>query len=269
MSESDEESTPAVDSPSKLHVPNFCFAQPTEQQYQGRTIGAQKRRCRNAHQYVRQVTVAGRAGCRQAIKQFSHRLSDRASPALVEVKDAKALAHEIELLKKGQLALTRQVGATGVESVKAWGKSFEEEIKPVLAKTRVFSDRMRDVRRTVMVVDDDAFVQQLIGRALGTDAYELLFANDGAAAMCMLRRARPDVILMDVRLPGQDGVSLTLQLKAASPRPASIPILMLTGDARRETLVSSIEAGAAGFIVKPFTRDALIEKITKAMSLGQ
>ena len=67
---------------------------------------------------------------------------------------------------------------------------------------------------------------------------------------------------MDVRLPGGDGVALTEQIKS-TPELASIPVVMLTGEARFETLVRSMEAGAADFIVKPFTRDALVAKLGK------
>ncbi len=201
-----------------------------------------------------------------AIDQFSRRLAGPGSAGWVEVKDAAALASGLELLKQQQIERTRQVGASGVTSMKAWAQGFQDDIEPALAGARVFSDKVRDIRPIVMVVDDDGLMQQLIRRALGSDTYDMLFANDGAAAMSLLRRSRPDVILMDVRLPGQDGVSLTQQLKA-TPQLASIPVIMLTGDARRETLVSSLEAGAAGFIVKPFTREALIAKLNKALLL--
>lgn len=117
-------------------------------------------------------------------------------------------------------------------------------------------EKAPEARALVMVVEDDAFARNLIGRVLDPAVYEVVFANDGASALGQLRRVQPDVILMDIRLPGQDGLSLTRQLKA-SPRLAGIPIIMMTGDARRETLVSSMEAGAAGFVVKPFTRESL------------
>jgi CheY-like chemotaxis protein len=118
-------------------------------------------------------------------------------------------------------------------------------------------------RPVVMVVEDDEFARKLIGRALDPQVYEIVFANDSVSALGQLRRVQPAVILMDIRLPGLDGLSLTRQLKA-SPRLAAIPVLMMTGDARRETLLSSMEAGAAGFVVKPFTRESLqvnLEKI--------
>jgi CheY-like chemotaxis protein len=83
----------------------------------------------------------------------------------------------------------------------------------------------------------------------------------------MLRRVRPSVILMDINLPDIDGIALTRNVKAA-PHLAGIPILMLTGDATRETLASSMSAGASDFIVKPFTREALVFKLTRILSPG-
>jgi CheY-like chemotaxis protein len=77
-----------------------------------------------------------------------------------------------------------------------------------------------------------------------------------------IRAVGPDLVLMDVMLPGGDGVALTEQIKAA-PDLAAIPVVMLTGEARLATLVRSMEAGAADFIVKPFTREALLAKLNK------
>ena len=70
---------------------------------------------------------------------------------------------------------------------------------------------------------------------------------------------------MDVNLPDTDGVTLTRKIKE-SPHLARIPILMLTGERRRETLTRSISAGAEGFVVKPFTREVLISKMDQLMS---
>ncbi len=67
---------------------------------------------------------------------------------------------------------------------------------------------------------------------------------------------------MDVVLPGGDGVVLTEEIKS-TPGLSPIPVVMLTGDARVDTLVRSVHAGAADFIVKPFTREALVAKLSK------
>lgn len=116
-----------------------------------------------------------------------------------------------------------------------------------------------------MVVEDDGFTRTLVGRALDPVTWEAVFAVDGATALAQLRRQRPDVILMDIHLPGLDGVALTQRLKA-SPHLAGIPIVMLTGDASRAALLSSRVAGAAAFVVKPFTRESLMSKRLAALS---
>lgn len=122
------------------------------------------------------------------------------------------------------------------------------------------AERVRLPRPLVVVVEDDAFAARLVAKALAPQAWDVEFAGDADSAQALLRRARPSLILMDVNLPGMDGLALTELLKA-TPAFADIPVLMLTGEARRETLERSRSAGAAGFIVKPFTRDGLIAKI--------
>ncbi len=116
----------------------------------------------------------------------------------------------------------------------------------------------------MLVVEDDEFAQQMVQQALDPARWDIVFAGDGAAALSQLGRVKADVILMDVRLPDTDGVALTRRLKAL-PATAAIPILMLTGDARRETLLGSIEAGAAGFVVKPVSRATLQAKLDKIL----
>jgi CheY-like chemotaxis protein len=140
--------------------------------------------------------------------------------------------------------------------------SLRERIEPALATTRPLAQAMRKLRPMVMVVEDDEFARQVVQRSLNADRWQVTLARDGADALAKLRRMRPDVILMDVRLPGMDGVELTRRLKA-TPHLATIPIVMMTGDARRETLISSMEAGAAAFVVKPVTRAALEAKLEK------
>jgi len=116
-------------------------------------------------------------------------------------------------------------------------------------------------RPVVVVVEDDQALHALMAAMLAPDV-ELVFESDGAAALERIHAIGPDLVLMDVGLPGSDGVAITEQIKS-SPALASIPVVMLTGEARFETLMRSMEAGAADFIVKPFTRDALVAKLGK------
>jgi CheY-like chemotaxis protein len=117
-------------------------------------------------------------------------------------------------------------------------------------------------RPVVLVVEDDEVLHTLVAAMLASEPLDLVFEIDGAAALDRIHAVRPDLVLMDVMLPGGDGVAITEQLKATSEL-AAIPVVMLTGEARLETLVRSMEAGAADFIVKPFTREALLAKLSK------
>ena len=141
---------------------------------------------------------------------------------------------------------------------------LRRRIQPALAGTRPLAAAVRTLRPMVLVIEDDEFAQQLVRQALDPARWRVEFANDGIQALTQVRRIRADLILMDIRLPGLDGVTLTRVLKAA-PDTASIPIVMMTGDSRRETLVDSMEAGAVGFVVKPVTRATLEAKLDKIM----
>lgn len=117
-------------------------------------------------------------------------------------------------------------------------------------------------RPVLLMVEDDEFTHQLVAVTLASHDVELVFESDGATALERIRAVRPDLVLMDVMLPGRDGVALTQVLKS-DPDLTSIPVVMVTGEARREILVRSMEAGACDFIVKPFTPDALVAKLVR------
>jgi two-component system alkaline phosphatase synthesis response regulator PhoP len=121
-------------------------------------------------------------------------------------------------------------------------------------------------RAVVLVVEDDEVLHHLVAAMIDADAVELVFESDGAAALDRIRAVAPDLVLMDVLLPGADGVDLTQRMKN-TPELAAIPVVMFTGEARMETLLRSMEAGAADFLVKPFTREALVAKLSKYLPI--
>jgi CheY-like chemotaxis protein len=170
----------------------------------------------------------------------------------------------------GAGATPQTLGALAASSEAAkpiaeWARQLGSEIAPHLAGVREMADKVPDARPVLMVVEDDPFAAKLVVKSLEGQAWRVAVAGDAAGAFAQLRLARPAVILMDVNLPDMDGVVLTEQLKAI-PALASIPILMLTADSRRDILAKSIKAGAAGFIVKPFTSAGLIAKLAPFLS---
>jgi len=211
---------------------------------------------------IRESLASKEVAIARAVDEFSERLKAEASADWIDVKDRDLLACEIDQLKDRQIETARHYGAIEIASMRARERHLKDRLEPSLAGARSLVDELRKLRPVVMVVEDDEFSRELVARTLDPQYWEAVFATDGAAAISQLRHLRPDVILMDIRLPGIDGVSLTHQLKA-SPHLADIPVIMMTGDARKETLLSSLAAGAAGFVVKPFTRAVLSAKLEK------
>lgn len=199
-----------------------------------------------------------------AIDEFSERLMDQGGVPIVSPKNGAALARELTRLKNDGISNAFRISSEELAPIAAWPRQLQERLEPHLAGMRDFAAAVSAAPSTLLIVDDDAFSRKLIAKTLADEPYSLEFAEDGAKALQLLRRIRPQLILMDIRLPDVDGIALTRKLKAA-PHLADIPVLMLTGDARREILADSVVAGAAGFVVKPFTRDALMQQIARAL----
>ena len=115
----------------------------------------------------------------------------------------------------------------------------------------------------VLVVDDDDMVLKLVGSILKEESYRLVCVGSALEAMAVLRTVRPDVILMDIEMPGMDGVQAMRRIKA-DPRFADVPVIMITGHSDSAVVRDSFRCGAADFIVKPFDRDKMVAKVAAA-----
>jgi CheY-like chemotaxis protein len=200
-----------------------------------------------------------------AIDELHQRLIGDRAGGIVDVKDRAAFSRAFEQLKTKPVADVFKGAATALAPAGAWTRQLKEKLAPHMSILRALGDKVRAIKPLVLFVEDDDIARKLTQKVLEGKNYELVFAHDGTAALGLLRDIRPDLILMDVNLPDIDGVTLTRKLKTV-PRLAEIPVLMLTGDARQQTVENSMSAGAAGFIVKPYTREALIEKIDRFLS---
>jgi CheY-like chemotaxis protein len=105
-------------------------------------------------------------------------------------------------------------------------------------------------RARILVVEDDAASQLLTKVILELEGYEVAVAASSVQAMRLIGVRRPDLILMDVRLCGEDGLSLTRRLRA-DPMTASIPIVAVTALAMSDDLERTIAAGCDAYVVKP------------------
>ena len=112
----------------------------------------------------------------------------------------------------------------------------------------------------VLVVEDNPASQMLVEAILQGYGYSLRFAASAPEALASIATERPDLILMDIQLPGQDGLSLTRQLKA-DPAHASIPVVAVTAHAMASDRQLSLDAGCVGHITKPYDTTFLAEQV--------
>ena len=109
----------------------------------------------------------------------------------------------------------------------------------------------------ILVVDDDAPTRTLLRRLLAMEGYQVDEAPDGPAAMVEVGRARPDLMLVDVMMPGQDGLDLLAQIRKTS----TMPVILLTAKSDEGDRVVGLRSGADDYIVKPFSTAELLARI--------
>ena len=142
------------------------------------------------------------------------------------------------------------------------GRNLGVTFEPQLAAARSLQQATRDVRPYVLITDDDEFQQKMLARILSNEPIDLAFAGTANEALALLRRERPDLVLMDINLPGVNGIEATMRIKSLESF-ASIPIIMVTGDSKKQSIVDNLRAGASGFLVKPIGRDNLLAQLEK------
>ncbi|WP_137894106.1 chemotaxis response regulator CheY [Ramlibacter sp. 2FC] len=116
-----------------------------------------------------------------------------------------------------------------------------------------------------LIVDDFSTMRRIVRGLLKEIGYQNAEeAEDGAVALQMLQSGSFDFVVSDINMPNMNGFDLLAQVKA-DERLKRLPVLMVTAEARKEDIVRAAQNGAAGYIVKPFTKATLEEKIQKIM----
>ncbi len=109
----------------------------------------------------------------------------------------------------------------------------------------------------VLVVDDDPALAEMLGIVLRGSGFEASFVPDGRRALAAFRATKADLVLLDLMLPGMDGVEVCRALRAES----TVPIVMLTAKSDTGDIVAGLEAGADDYVVKPFKPAELVARI--------
>ncbi|MCL2647449.1 MAG: response regulator [Phycisphaerales bacterium] len=119
-------------------------------------------------------------------------------------------------------------------------------------------------RKKILVVDDERDLAELIGMNLQRNGYEAVTAHDGTAGLDMARKLKPDLLVLDVMMPGLSGRDVTTALKQ-DPDTAAIPILMLTAKTEETDIIVGLSLGADDYVTKPFSMKVLMARIAAVL----
>lgn len=124
--------------------------------------------------------------------------------------------------------------------------------------------------RKVLVVDDEVGALTLIGIMLDRGGFHVLKAQNANQALSMLDRETPDLIILDIMMPGMDGVELcrTIRLRGERGAPGQMPILILSTRNDADTVMRSIDAGATDYLPKPILHHDLVAKVRDMLGMS-
>jgi two-component system chemotaxis response regulator CheY len=122
---------------------------------------------------------------------------------------------------------------------------------------------MADTEMKFLIVDDFSTMRRIVRNLLKEIGHgHADEAEDGAIALAKLRSGHFDFVVCDINMPNMNGLEMLRQVRA-DPALKDIPVLMVTAEAKKEDIVNAAQCGASGYIVKPFTRATLEEKLAK------
>jgi len=115
-------------------------------------------------------------------------------------------------------------------------------------------------QKKILIVDDERDLVELIGLNLQRNGYEVITAHDGATGLELARRQHPDLLVLDVMMPGLSGRDVTVALKG-DPETATMPILMLTAKTEETDIIVGLSMGADDYVTKPFSMKVLMARV--------
>lgn len=126
---------------------------------------------------------------------------------------------------------------------------------------------MSEIAKTVLVVDDSESVRRMLEWILQSVGMRFLEAADGRTAVGILERERVDLSIIDLNMPGMDGIRLIRKIRSV-PATREMPILMLTTEGRQQDMKLAYDAGADMYLVKPSPPDVIRYKVLSLLGLG-
>lgn len=129
---------------------------------------------------------------------------------------------------------------------------------------RLFEERKNPapLEKTVLVVDDEPDLIEIVKSYLEDGGYHVISAPDGTSGLEKAVKEKPALIILDIAMPGMTGLEVLGNLKNR-PGLAAVPVIMLTAQGQSTNILESDRLGAADFLIKPFTREELLETVRK------
>ena len=118
-------------------------------------------------------------------------------------------------------------------------------------------------RRRVLVVDDEEAIRDLLSKMLELADYEVESAADGPGALDQLKRDAYDLMFVDLKMPGMDGLALIRQARAMKP---TLPVIVITGYSSEASAIEALNLGVSAYITKPFRVPQLLEAASRAVA---
>lgn len=122
----------------------------------------------------------------------------------------------------------------------------------------------KTIKKRVLVADDDPSISRLLERILSQD-YDVVTASDGQSALTLASQIKPNLMILDVMMPGLDGFQLAGKARAV-PQLKTVPIIFLTARDGPLDTIKGIQVGARHYMTKPFKIDELLAKVKKILS---
>lgn len=119
-------------------------------------------------------------------------------------------------------------------------------------------------KKKILVVDDERDIVKVLVIRLQSSGYEVITAFDGAQGVFMAHKEKPDLVILDIRMPAGDGFSVAERLKRSS-HTWTIPIIFLTGSPEQEAEGRAMELGARFFVKKPYDPEELLDAVKRAL----
>ncbi len=145
-------------------------------------------------------------------------------------------------------------------------KGFETEeynmLFPIESVEDFFEEAICEKSTNVLVIDDSLTDVRIIRKYLTNTSFHVITAHSAKQSFAILQKEKIHLILLDLNLPEQSGIEICKSIKK-TPYTRGIPLIMISGHPTQEAVVESLQAGARDFLVKPFSKDKLLQRINK------